>query len=125
MTNYISNNGHNPYQTPNANDYSSATASPSAGYQMNGLWLTGLLVNAAVSLMAFVGYGMAMGAIISGFLVLCVVGTILILSGAPRVGKGLFIAGTIGFVPIGMIGLFGMRKAADAVVARDFWKGDR
>lgn len=123
MNEHVQQNKPNLYQTPRSdiNSGSQSQMDSNRGYRMNGMWIAGLLINSVVTLFATMGYGMAMGAIVAVFLFFCFLGTILIFSGAAKIGKGLFIFGSIGFVPIGLVGLFGMRKADEELNADNFW----
>ncbi|MGA2641059.1 MAG: ankyrin repeat domain-containing protein [Spirochaetia bacterium] len=81
---------------------------------MNGLMVAGVIVNAFVGIV----YGLAGGYV--GFVAftlvmvgISVVGMIVIATGSKRAGAILVIIGSVGFVPIGLIAIFGAKRVLD------------
>ncbi len=116
----------NPYEAPASSLQSTPPegASPSAG-TINGTWIAGLVINTLITLLGAAAYGAVLGLILLVFLILCILGTLLYASGVRKAGAALFIIGSIAYVPIGIVGLLGMRKAQDALKAQEFFSQRR
>ncbi len=115
-------NPNQSYRQPNP-EFMKPTGDPVLVPEMrfNGVWLVGLIINLVITFYALGAYGGVLGGILGGFFTLCLLGTILALSGSGKAGMGLFIVGSIAFVPIGMVGIFGIRKAQDEANAAQFF----
>lgn len=94
----------------------------SARIKFNGLWAAGLIVNVLITVIGYAAYDGWITGVFLGCLILCIVGTVAALSGLEKIGDFLLLIGSIGFVPAGLIFIFGYRKAKDAVAEYRFLK---
>ncbi|TPN85098.1 hypothetical protein [Aquimarina algicola] len=54
------------------------------------------------------------------FLILNCIGVIIIILGKPKIGSTIFLIGSVLFVPIGLIGVFGARKILNQIKEEKF-----
>lgn len=90
---------------------------------VNGLMIVGVIANLIVSLICFVNYNAWLGGILSLFALTSIVGVFLasILPGR-SIGPNLVVIGSIGFLPIGLIGILGAKKYMEIVNMVEFNK---
>ena len=84
---------------------------------LNGLMITGVILNIVFGFMAAAGYPdmPALAVVMAIFAIISIIG--LIVSGISRgkVGPILVIVGSVVLVPLGLVAVFGARKALDAL----------
>jgi hypothetical protein len=83
------------------------------------MWI-GLAIHSVVCMIQFFQPEQFLFFIYLFFLVLNLIGIILISMEKTKVGLYVFMAGCFGFIPIGLIGLFGARKSLDKLKREKF-----
>ena len=86
---------------------------------MNGKITAALIIHILVTLAGFT-MNLIVGSVLGFFLLFNLIGITLLLSNKVRAGNTLFIVGSIGFVPIGLIGILGARSNLDKLNEQEF-----
>ena len=91
------------------------------GNSINGLMITSVVINCVIELWVFTDPELSgLGFIMLPFLLLSIAGLIISNVSKDKAGPILVIIGCIAFVPIGLIGMFGARKAMDELKREQF-----
>ncbi|MDX1804792.1 MAG: hypothetical protein R3292_11975 [Alcanivorax sp.] len=83
-----------------------------------------LTIHMALIAMIYIGpYPQPLAIFMTLFLALNLVGVLMIAAGSARAGSWLFLVGSIGFIPIGLVGATGARAMLDEMNRTQFDKG--
>ncbi|HEX7415439.1 MAG TPA: hypothetical protein VF411_15460 [Bacteroidia bacterium] len=86
---------------------------------MNSSIYIASLIHSIVTVLGFMQHPL-LGVVLSIFLCMNIVGVVLLLMNRPKLGNMLFLIGSMGFIPIGLIGAFGARKNMDRIKEEEF-----